>query len=152
MSMIPSLKAELSPDEISRQEWANLMGFDMPDFIEWYEDAIDLYDEDETHSRAFAYGRIIAEWRSFARYSLGEIFQRPAHPSHVFLYEQAQSYLLKAEAIEVLAEAEGFDLAAERYPDEVKDAAKIASILANPEAIAAKLAECAALSDAGADA
>ncbi|CAM7447034.1 hypothetical protein CIPOMA221M_12905 [Citrobacter portucalensis] len=152
MSLIPDVPAELAPHEISRQEWANLMGVEPEDFAAWYEDTIDFFDENETYSRPFAYGRIVAEWRSFARYLLEAIMQREPHPSHVFLYEQAQSHLLKAEAVEVLAEAEGFDLAAEYYPDEVKDAAKIASILANHDAIAAKLAQSAALSDSEADA
>ncbi|MFQ0835510.1 hypothetical protein [Citrobacter gillenii] len=149
MSLIPSFESELSLDEISSQQWADLMGLDLEEFADWYGDAIDFYDEDEIHSRPFAYGRLVADWRGGARYSLEAIMQRKPHP---FLYKKAQSYLLKAEAIELVAACEGFDLAAERYPHEEKNMAKIAAILANHDAIAAKLSACAALPDSEADA
>lgn len=150
MSLIPDIldRDELHPPEITSEEWAELLAMDADEFREWYESAIDFYDDAyPVHDRAFAYGRVVAEWRSFVRYSLDAFMTREPHSSHAFLYQQAQRYLLKAEALELVAECEGFDLAAERYQDEVADEAKIADILANPDAIAAKLAECAALPD-----
>lgn len=146
MRLIPEMTdaAALHPSEISSQEWADLMGMELEEFAEWYSDAIDLYDEDyPIHDRAFAYGRILAEWRGFARYTLDAFMTREPHPSHVFLYQQAQRYLLKVEALELVAEVEGFDMTAERYPSDEADMAKIAAIMADPDAIAARLAECA---------
>lgn len=141
--------AALLPTEISSQEWADFMGMDLDEFAAWHEDEFGFYDDEyPVHSRAFAYGRIISEWRGYARFMLDELMNSAPHPSHVFMYEQAKRYLLKIEAIELIAECEEIDLSEEIRPSDADDVAAIAAILANPDAIAARLDECRALQNA----
>ncbi|MCX8991116.1 hypothetical protein OGY37_12210 [Citrobacter sp. Cpo030] len=62
------------------------------------------------------------------------------------------SLIPSLESLSMVAESLGFDMATERYPDEDRGAASIVAILANPDAITAKLAECATVAYAGGDA